>query len=188
MDIEKLLAISERGEDSPWEQEIRMSRLNRKLFQQDIIIKEMEEEIDAFDKALEELFTESVDVTLRATVVDLHILTLHHELIILKEFESVEEQLSLKVNHTLQELIDMEQWINEINHVLEDHKSVVVELQGKEKDIQDQFLTVVQNNKFYDFLRRIFRKRYKPPKMHTEGGLVSCKTLGCLFSLLDCRV
>lgn len=169
MDTEKLLAFSESAEDSPWEQEIRMCRLNRKLFQQDTTIREMEEAIEAFDKSLGDLFTESVEVALKANVIDLQILTLHHELIILKEFESVEEQLSQKVNQTLQELIDMEQSINEINHVLEDHKSTVAELQSKEKDIQDQFMTVVQNNKFFDFLRRIFRKRYRPPKIHTEG-------------------
>lgn len=172
MDIEKLLAFSESEDDSPWEQELRMCRLNRKLFQQDTIIKEMGEAIDAFDRSLEELFTESVEVTLKANVIDLQIIARHHELIILKEFESVEEQLSQKVNQTLQELIDMEQSINELNHILEDHKSTVTELQSKEKDIQDQFLTVVQNNKFFDFLRRIFRKRYKPPKLHTDGRLL----------------
>lgn len=169
MDIEKLLAYSASDEDSPWEGEIRMCRLNRKLFQQDAIIIEMEEAIDAFDKALEQLFTESVNVVLKANVIDLHILSLHHELIILKEFESVENQLSTKVNQTLQHLIDMEQGIVDLQHLLEDHKTTVVDLQSKEKDIQDQFLTVVQNNKFFDFLRKIFRKKYKPPKVQTEG-------------------
>lgn len=169
MDIEKLLAYSESEEDSPWEEEIRMFRLNRKLYQQDIIIKEMEEAIDAFDKDVEKLYTESVETILKANMIDLQILSLHHELLILKEFESVEEQLATKVNQTLQQLIDMEQGINELRHVLEDHKTAVTDLQTKEKDIQDQFMTVVQNNKFFDFLRRIFRKKYKPPKVQTDG-------------------
>lgn len=169
MDIRELLAYSESEADSPWEEEIRMLRLNRNLFQQATIIKEMDEAIDAFDESLQDLFTESVDVVVKANVVDLHILSLHHELIILKEFESVENQLAAKVNQTLQHLIDMEQGISDLQRILQSHKTTVADLQSKEKDIQDQFMTVVQNNKFFDFLRRIFRKKYKPPKLQTEG-------------------
>lgn len=169
MDIQELLAYSESDEDSPWEEEIRMRRLNRHLFEQAAIIIEMHEAINAFDASLENMFTVSVDVALKANIIDLHILSLHHELIILKEFESVENQLAAKVNQTLQHLIDMEQGITDLQRVLESHKTTVTDLQSKEKDIQDQFMTVVQNNKFFDFLRKIFRKRYKPPKVLTEG-------------------
>lgn len=169
MKIQDLLAYNESEEDSPWEEEIRMFRLNRKLFQQKTLIKEMEDDINAFDQAVKDLFAESVDVVLKANIIDLHILSLHHELIILKEFESVEEQLATKVNTTLQQLIDMEQGISNLKRILEDHKATVADLHVKEKEIQDQFISVVQNNKFFDFLRRIFRKKYKPPKVQREG-------------------
>lgn len=155
--------------ETPWECESRVCRLNRKLFQQKTTIRDMNESIKDFDQSLEHLNTGYVEASLKANLLDLHILTLHHELLILREFESVEEQLSFKVNSTIQELIDIDQPISSLKNSIEEHKSAMQELQVKEKEIQDHFLTVVQNNKFYDFLRRIFRKRYRPPKLDTDG-------------------
>lgn len=129
----------------------------------------MNRAIDKFDNMLSKIITRSYQAVLDCNFIDLHILTLNHELNILKEFETVEEQLSNKVNSILTDLIQMEDVISKANNVIEAHKRALQENQDKQKDIQEHFLIVVHNNKFYDFLRRIFRKKYKPPKVHREG-------------------
>lgn len=129
----------------------------------------MNDKIDAFDTILKNMVTKSLFTALDASFIDLHLLTLHQELNILKDFEAVEEQLSEKVNNILKELINMEELMNKANGVIDQHQATLQNLQEKEKEIQEHFQIIVQNNKFYDFLRKIFRKRYKPPKVHTDG-------------------
>lgn len=119
----------------------------------------MDSEIDNFDKHIDELVTESYQVKLKTNIIDVHILTLNQELSILKDFEAVEEELQQKVNSILLELIDIENTITKQEHLINDHKRMIEQLQEKEKELNEHFMSVVQNNKFYDFLRRIFRKR-----------------------------
>lgn len=131
----------------------------------------MVQAINVFDKDVEKLVTECLEVNLKANFIDLHILKLYQELIILRDFEAVEDELSDKVNQTLTELIKMEEEIVTAKNVIESHKRTVENLTVKEKDTQEQFILVVQNNKFFDFLKKIFKKKYKPPKVHQDGGL-----------------
>lgn len=131
----------------------------RKLYEQNQIILSMDSEIDNFDKHIDELVTESYQVKLKTNIIDVHILTLNQELSILKDFEAVEEELQQKVNSILLELIDIENTITKQEHLINDHKRMIEQLQEKEKELNEHFMSVVQNNKFYDFLRRIFRKR-----------------------------
>lgn len=39
-----------------------------------------------------------------------------------------------------------------------------------ESKVQDKFKHAAENNKFYNFLKKVFRKKYKPPKIQTEEG------------------
>lgn len=117
-----------------------------------------------FEKSLERH-----EVRLNAGLLDIHMLTMHQELIILKQFEFVESKLSDEANSTLRTLIDMEESMAQTMQNKTKLKESVERLQGKGKDINEQFYQIIQNNKFYDFLRRIFKKKYKPPKEHKEG-------------------
>lgn len=48
-------------------------------------------------------------------------------------------------------------------------------LSQEEAKIYEKFKHATENNKFYDFLRKVFRKKYKPPKIHTDDGRVNYK-------------
>lgn len=43
-------------------------------------------------------------------------------------------------------------------------------LSQEEVKLQDKFKHATENNKFYDFLKKVFRKKYKPPKIHADDG------------------
>lgn len=127
--------------------------------------------ITDFDDKIEELVNESYDIIRTADLLDLHLLTLYQELIILKDFESVEEQLQERVNRKIEDQLDMQDLINEIIHKIEGNKREIDRLQEEEKSIQQIFFSVVADNKFYDFLRRIFKKKYRPPKIRNPDGI-----------------
>lgn len=53
---------------------------------------------------------------------------------------------------------------------IEEHKAEKENLDLACQDLQRQFKKLVQDNKFVDFLRRIFKKKYRPPRDRNEDG------------------
>lgn len=61
------------------------------------------------------------------------------------------------------------------------------------QELQRQFKRLVQDNKFADFLRRIFKKKYRPPRDKDEDGIylhyylkVFIKYWYCINILFNC--
>jgi hypothetical protein len=73
-----------------------------------LILNEIELKIKAFDKEVEDLSSLKIRVSVEAKFLELHLLTLHQELIILKDFESAEEEASKKVLNSLKDKYEME--------------------------------------------------------------------------------
>lgn len=53
---------------------------------------------------------------------------------------------------------------------IDEHKAEKERLETACQDLQRQFKKIVQDNKFADFLRRIFKKKYRPPRVHDDEG------------------
>ncbi|XP_031340937.1 cilia- and flagella-associated protein 44-like [Photinus pyralis] len=153
-------------EDTPWEAEVRSYRYSRYIFEQDRIISKMKVAIEKFDAELERVAQSKIKLTRDAYLIDLYIVTLNQELTILSAFESVEDQLQERLNERILEKLDMEDTITVINNTILNYKMEIERLQEEEKSIQQQFYLAAVDNKFYDFLRRIFKRRYKPPKVY----------------------
>lgn len=51
----------------------------------------------------------------------------------------------------------------------ENQETKLENLKVEESKIQDKFKSAVENNKFYDFLKKVFKKKFKPPKVKTDG-------------------
>lgn len=60
--------------------------------------------------------------------------------------------------------------IVDCEHRIDDHYEHKESLDLSCQDVQRQFKRLVQDNKFADFLRRIFKKKYKPPRDHDDDG------------------
>ncbi|KAK4886372.1 hypothetical protein RN001_002643 [Aquatica leii] len=152
--------------DTPWEAEVRDYRLTRYLFEQDQIINKIKIAVQQFDEKVVKLSQKKITVTRDGDLLDLYILTLNQELNILKKFESVEDALQNKVNSRIEETLDMKDVITSLINNIEGHKREIDRLQEEEKSIWQFFFIMVADSKFYDFLRRIFKKKYKPPKVY----------------------
>lgn len=61
--------------------------------------------------------------------------------------------------------------ILDCEHRIEDHKAEKEQLIVACQEMQRQFKKLVQDNKFADFLRRIFKKKYRPPRDHDDDGM-----------------
>lgn len=174
LDFEVLCNLSKNDKkDTFWETDTRNRRLQRKLFEQDELIKVMNKKITDFDNYLEQLNSERFKVEMDAKLMDIFMITIHQELIILKEFEAIENSLQSKVNSKISEVLDMRDVIREIENQIIEHNKNIEKANDKMKAIQVQFLQAIQDNKFFEFLKKVFRKKYRPPKIRKDDGKIS---------------
>lgn len=140
------------------------------MFEQTETIKIMNKKIDSYDDAVEAIYNKRLQVAVDAIFLDLHLLTLNQELIILKKSEAVEDIHMGNVHTIMEEMLDMQDLITDQNNRIDVRKREIEILEEKGKEIQQRFLAAAGDNKFYDFLRRIFKKKYKPPKVRDPNG------------------
>ncbi|GJQ65650.1 hypothetical protein Trydic_g7740 [Trypoxylus dichotomus] len=149
---------------SSWETEAKDIRLKRKIFEQTDTIRKMDNKIKSYDNAVESIYNMRLQVAVDATFLDLHLLPLNQELLILKKSEAVEDIYTENVHSIMEEMLDMQDLTTDQNNKIDARKREIETLEEKGKQIQQRFLAAASDNKFYDFLRRIFKKKYKPPK------------------------
>lgn len=78
----------------------------------------------------------------------------------------------------------VQQQIIDCEHRIEEHMTEKDNLGAMCEDLQRKFKRLVQDNKFADFLRRIFKKKYRQPRIRDDDG-----KLGASFVLrLDSRL
>lgn len=138
----------------------------------------MEEEISDFNQKIKDTKNRRLSILMGANVLELHILTLNQELNILKQSEENEERLVNKVNNNLQSYLQMEDIIDNLKNDQEELEFSIENYHIEESKIQDHFKHATDSNKFYDFLKKVFKKKYKPPKqMKTDGNCLEFPTI-----------
>lgn len=121
--------------------------------------------IDHFDMIHSRIRHEIMNVRVEANIMHLHLLLLHQELLILKDCEEKENQLSDNVNSKRTELLDIQDENIHLVAAIDNLKKEMDQLTEQEKEINKTFYSTVSDNKFFDFFKRIFKKKYKPPKI-----------------------
>lgn len=64
----------------------------------------------------------------------------------------------------------MRDHIKRIELKIEAHGNQIDICNNQIKDLQQTFTSAAKENKFWDFLRRIFKKKYRPPKIINPDG------------------
>lgn len=166
--------LEEAGKDdhipTPWEKEYKKVRLIKRLFQQDEIVEEMERDIKKYDNDIHELKEKKCKVEVDVKFLQLYLLTVHQEVLILKKFEAQEEEKENKLFEKLLEKHEIQKKLNEINSRIEGRNREVRRCEEEIKNLVTSYYASIADNKFYDFLRRIFKKKYRPPKMKTDDS------------------
>ncbi|KAF7286507.1 hypothetical protein GWI33_004914 [Rhynchophorus ferrugineus] len=144
---------------------LRARRLNRQLFYQKLKILDMEEQINKFNNWIYEARKARLPILIRGNFIDIYIVCLNEELQILKNAEADEDNLSQIVNNKLKELHKMEDMIDGLKAEKEDSLKKLETYKAEEAKVQEKFKIAAENNKFYDFLKKVFKKKFRPPKI-----------------------
>ncbi|CAK1600977.1 unnamed protein product [Parnassius mnemosyne] len=120
--------------------------------------------VQQFDSRLRELQRERIRVQEKNELLELHLHQLHQEMNVLNRFEAQEDRLAERVYAKLMQIRGIQDQIQDCEQRIEEHKTEKEQLDTACQEMQRQFKQLVQDNKFADFLRRIFKKKYRPPR------------------------
>ncbi|XP_076298900.1 cilia- and flagella-associated protein 44 isoform X2 [Lasioglossum baleicum] len=143
-----------------WEKEMKRARLWRKLYEQDCILRHINESYEKLEHELDELEEYRLDVIYQSTYMNLHLLTLYEEFIILRECEAAEFALEEKVTLKSTERTTLISKMQSTNSKIVTREEEIRRLHAKIKDIAAEFTRLIAGNKFQDFLQKIFKKKY----------------------------
>lgn len=144
---------------SEWEDELKNLRTRRRLFEQQQIIDKINIRITEFDEELEKLSDDRYDVEVRAKFKELYLLTLNHELMILKDFETTEEQLADYVDNKDSERKHLANRIVQTMTDIENLQKSCDELIEAKTKVEQKFRANCSENKFTSYLKKIFKKK-----------------------------
>lgn len=145
--------------DSDWEIELKALRTRRRLFEQEKIINKIDERIAEFDEEIEKLSDDRYEVEVKAKFKELYLLTLNHELMILRDFETTEENLADFVDSKDSERKHLSTRIVQTKSDIEGAQKVIGDLYEAKSEIELRFKSNCMGNKFSPFLRKIFKKK-----------------------------
>lgn len=155
--------LDEEG-NGPLIQEMRHRWLRVLVVEQLLMLADVDEEIRLFDLSLEKLQSERINIKMNAEFLSSYLITLNQELYILRDSEEIETQLLMNAKHAMSTRNELQLVINATNRQLEDLRKNIEKLNDQIVALQQNFLITVKGHKFYDFLRRIFKKKWRPPK------------------------
>ncbi|KAK0161075.1 hypothetical protein PV327_009592 [Microctonus hyperodae] len=151
------------------EEEMKLFRMEKKIYEQHRINDYISRNCKIIDDKLSELECERLVIQVESCYSELYQLTVHQELIILRDCEMKENYLSEKVHENLMAQSIMKQNIHLTTTDINNKSKEIAKLHEKIKELSSQFSTMISKNKFEKFLRRIFRKKYKQLR-ETEGS------------------
>lgn len=135
------------------------------------LLERRERSIKSFDTALAELRCEKLKLEADLKTTDLRKLVLVQELHLLKEFEKNDIALAKRLEKKHSEKAEIVAKVAECQEKLAQKKSEIERLLEKDKQIMVEFHGALgENNKFYDVLLQIFKKKVKRVK---RGGAES---------------
>ncbi|XP_041088697.1 cilia- and flagella-associated protein 44 isoform X2 [Polyodon spathula] len=156
---------------SELELEVMQAEEIKNLYLQDSLLKRIKDLIKNFDAELRLLRHHKLKADIAVKMADLRHVTLFEELLLLKEFEKRENSLLEKVNSRIEEQLEIQDKAEECLQQLEAKKRDIAKLQEREKTLHSTFLVSLgENNKFADFLTKVFKKKIKRVKKKEKKG------------------
>ncbi|XP_030833850.1 cilia- and flagella-associated protein 44 isoform X2 [Strongylocentrotus purpuratus] len=157
---------------SPLEYQLKEVHMIDMLYRQDQLLGRIEELVVNFDAELRLLRHEKFNQDLDLKNADLRRVTLFEELQLLKEFEKRENVLAAKVDIKIKERSDMQAKVVECQMKLDGKRKDIEKQNEREKALYATFQSSLgENNKFQEFLTKVFKKKIKraKKKAKTEG-------------------
>lgn len=155
---------SNEGEPSPWLIEKRYRWLISLLNEQDDILSAVNQSVQRFDNLLTELNEDRLQVKYETDFMTSYLTAMNQELYIMRDSEQIENQLLNNADYALTTRNQAQTSINALTRQIEELRKSCDRINDQIAVIQTKFMTNTKGHKFLDFLRRIFRKKWRPPK------------------------
>ncbi|XP_053266653.1 cilia- and flagella-associated protein 44 [Pleuronectes platessa] len=163
--VEEEVGLTELEEELGREEEIRL------LEEQDSLLEQMETSVCQFDAELLQLRHQRIHLDLKLTLADLRQLKLYQELLLLKELETKESSLQEKFDACIREENSIMSDLEECKEQLQLKQRDMVKLQERERALRTALrASLGDNNKFLEFLTKVFEKKIKRVKKKEPRG------------------
>lgn len=153
-------ALANETDMTEWENEIKTLRVHQRLVEQQQIINKIDSKIVEFDAEIDRLSDERVKIEVQGKFKELYLLTLNHELMILKDFEYEEDNLLENVTSKDSERRNYATRMLQSKREIDLIQQQIDELFERKRKIEHKFNSHCLDNKFTPFFRRIFRRRF----------------------------
>ncbi|KAJ8413173.1 hypothetical protein AAFF_G00091690 [Aldrovandia affinis] len=164
-------SVPEACELTELEEEMKKVQEIRLLYQQEELLSQMKEAMWHFDAELLILRHEKEASDAQMKLADLRHITLFQELLLLKDFEKRENTLQERLTSRMKEESQILAKWEECKKQLEVRQQSVVKLQQREKTLHASFqASLGDNNKFADYLTKVFKKKVKRVKKKEKTG------------------
>ncbi|KAI0234101.1 Cilia- and flagella-associated protein 44, partial [Lamellibrachia satsuma] len=173
---EQMLATDEVGDEadtsiSPLKSKLQQVEHIKLIYKRDHIRSHINELITNFDAELRCLRHDKFKMDVDMKNADLKEVTLFEELQLLKEFEKFENEMEEKVENKMMEKLQMMEKIEDVQIKLEFKKKDIDKLIEKDKLLNANFVASLgDNNKFAEYLMKVFKKRIKRSKKKSSDN------------------
>ncbi|XP_020280668.1 cilia- and flagella-associated protein 44 [Pseudomyrmex gracilis] len=162
--------------ESPWEREMKTARALRKIYEQDCILRHIETSCENLDKKLDQLQHERLNIVSECVSINLFLLTLRQEYVILKKYETTEKNLQDQLDNKLEEVETVKQKLQTVTDKMDVKTKEITKLRNQIKDIFSEYMSKIGDNRFRNFLCKIFKKKYKEVKEDDETTTTTTET------------
>ncbi|XP_074652110.1 cilia- and flagella-associated protein 44-like isoform X2 [Tubulanus polymorphus] len=141
------------------------------MYERDRLLTRIDNLLKTFDAELRVLRHKKFKSEINMKNADLRQVTLFEELVLLKEFEKSENVLADKMEAKQQEKLDMQAKVLECQQKLDNKRKDIERYQEKERALHAMFLASLgDNNKFAEYLTKVFKKKIKRTKKKATEG------------------
>lgn len=155
--------VDEEG-DSPIILEIRNRWLRQLIIEQSYILRTIDDQINSFDQKLKDAYVKRFHTKLESEFLSAFMISLNQELYILRDSEEIESQLQKNAKYAMGVRNELQVVINATVRQLEDLKKIIDKINEQILALQNYYASTIKGHNFYNFLRRIFKKKYRAPK------------------------
>ncbi|XP_037958404.1 cilia- and flagella-associated protein 44 [Teleopsis dalmanni] len=154
----------EDGVTSPWLRECQYRYLVNYAHEQREIIQSSLDKMEGFNVKIQQMAKDRYSQKFVSEFIHTYLTSMDQELIVLRDSETIENTLKENSEIALKSIAKMDKEIIRLTEIIEEHRKVADELIENITFLSNTFLNSIKNHPFFNFLRRIFKKKYRPPK------------------------
>ena len=149
---------------SETEKSLSFEMVTRLKYERDALLREIETAKKAFDSKISFLSNYKTVLDVQCKLSDIRHVLLFEEYLLLKDFEKREQAFISKLKGKQRDRQDIQTKLNSLKDQIETKQQLAQEGQENLKELEEDFLRDTANNKFADFLLRVFKKKIKRVK------------------------